>query len=425
MNKIVTRPSPGSSTLLSAAQEGTRHMQRSTLALMRSQHALKRLEEKTAEVEREASHAPITRTRTAEDRKRRAAEIVGSFEGDFVRAFGAFASAVADDASGMRVHDPRLVRAPSGASEGDPTGGGFLVNEQFVPTIQKTAYDISDIAGLVDRRETDNPLASIKLPGIDETSRADGSRVGGFATYWDAESGSVATSFPRNKLIEFATYKMHTSTRVTSELFRDSSMLGGYLLAGFMEEASFKIDTATISGTGSGQPLGFMNSKALILVPKQTGQAPATIVKENIDGMWARLPASCRKRAVWLINEDAEPQLQALNGAVGTGGALLYRPPGAVSEFGENATLYGRPLKVVEQNPALGTAGDISVIDPTQYIMVDGGAKSLMSLHARFDNDEVVFRFTWRVDGKPAYSSPIIPYSGSSTRSPFVCVASR
>src|SRR5258708_6429300 len=202
-------------------------------------------------------------------------------------------------------------------------------------------------------------------------------------------------------------------------------MLGAYLLTGFAAEGSFKLDTAMISGTGAGQPLGFVNSKALISVPKQSGQAPATIVKENIDGMWARLPAPCRQRAMWLINEDAEPQLQALNGAVGTGGALLYRPPGAVSAFGENATLYGRPLKVIEQNPALGTAGDISVIDPTQYIIIDGGAKSLMSLHARFDNDEVVFRFTWRVDGLPAYSSPITPYSGSSTRSPFVCVASR
>src|SRR5258708_19731057 len=139
-------------------------------------------------------------------------------------------------------------------------------------------------------------------------------------------------------------------------------MLGAYLLTGFAAEGSFKLDTAMISGTGAGQPLGFLNSKALIAVPKQTGQAAATIVKENIDGMWARLPAPCRQRAMWLINEDAEPQLQALNGAVGTGGALMYRPPGAVSEFGQNATLSRRPLKLIEQNPAPGPARAISLI---------------------------------------------------------------
>jgi HK97 family phage major capsid protein len=424
MNKIVTRPSPGRSAPLSAEQESAL-VNRSTLALMRSQHALRRLEDKIAEAELEASHAPIPRVRTAEDRKRRAAEIVGSFEGDFVRAFGNFAGAVIRDANGLQKNDPRLQRAPSGASEGSPADGGILVPEQFVPIVQKTAYDVSEIAGFVDHRETDNPLAAVKIPGIDETSRADGSRWGGFASYWDDESGSVSTSFPRSKMIEFSTRKIHITTRVSGELLNDVPMLGAYLLTGFIEEGSFKLDTAIISGTGAGKPLGFLNSPALISVPKETGQASATIVKENIDKMWARLPAPCRKRAMWLINEDAEPQLQALNGAVGTGGALLYRPPGAVSAFGENATLYGRPLKVIEQNPALGTAGDISVIDPTQYILVDGGAKSLMSLHARFDNDEAVLRFTWRVDGKPAYSTPITPYSGSSTRSPFVCIAAR
>jgi HK97 family phage major capsid protein len=425
MNKIVTRPSPGGSKL--SPRETEQAFNRSTLALMRGQQALKRLEEKTAEVEEAAGRATVTRTtaRTAEDRKRIAAEIVGSFEGDFVRAFGDFAVATVHEADGLKRHDPRLQRAPGGASEGNPADGGILVPEQFVPIIKQTTYDISEIAGLVDHRETDNPLGTVKIPGIDETSRADGSRWGGFASYWDDESGSVSTSFPRSKMIEFSTRKIHITTRVSRELLNDAPMLGAYLLTGFIEEGSFKIDTAIISGTGSGKPLGFLNSPALISVPKETGQAAATIVKENVDKMWARMPAPSRKRAMWLINEDAEPQLQALAGAVGSGGVLIYRPPGAVSAFGENATLYGRPLKVIEQNPALGTAGDISVIDPTQYILVDGGAKSLMSLHTRFDNDEVVFRFTWRVDGKPTYSTPITPYSGSSTRSPFVCIAAR
>jgi len=40
--------------------------------------------------------------------------------------------------------------------------------------------------------------------------------------------------------------------------------------------------------------------------------------------------------------------------------------------------------------------------------------------------DELAFRFTFRVDGKPAYTSPITPYNGSSnTRSPFVALAAR
>src|SRR5260370_14877818 len=128
---------------------GPRHIQRSTLALMRSQHALKLLEEKTALAEEEASRASVPRTRTAEDRKRRAAESVGSFEGDFVTAFGNMAVAVVRDLDGLR--DPILTRAPTGASEGSPTDGGFLVGEQF-EGLKDTIYDAREVAPFVDRR---------------------------------------------------------------------------------------------------------------------------------------------------------------------------------------------------------------------------------------------------------------------------------
>jgi hypothetical protein len=39
--------------------------------------------------------------------------------------------------------------------------------------------------------------------------------------------------------------------------------------------------------------------------------------------------------------------------------------------------------------------------------------------------DEVVFRFTLRVDGKPLWASPITPFNGGSTRSPFVTLGAR
>jgi HK97 family phage major capsid protein len=87
--------------------------------------------------------------------------------------------------------------------------------------------------------------------------------------------------------------------------------------------------------------------------------------------------------------------------------------------------LKGRPVLVVEQCQALGTVGDIVLIDPSQYIVVDAGMNTALSVHARFDNDEVVFRFTWRIDGKGAYSTQITPYNGSQTRSPFIVLAAR
>lgn len=336
------------------------------------------------------------------------------------RGFGNFLVSVAnaEDPSSSAREAEHLTRA---ANEVDASAGGFLVGPQWSDDLILSAYEESVITQLVDRRETSNPLAEVKIPGIDETSRADGSRYGGFLSYWAAESASVPPTFPRTKLVEFTGRKIIIVTRASRELLYDAPMLGSVINKGFAAEAGFKLDAAIFSGSGAGVPLGMMNSPALITVAKATGQAAGTIVGENVTAMWARLPAPCRRRAVWLINEDAEGQLENLGGA---SGAALYMPAGT---SGGNAypLLKGRPVLVIEQSPVLGAVGDIALVDPTQYILLDGGMKSALSVHARFDNDEVVFRFTWRVDGRGAYSSPITPYNGSSTRSPFVALAAR
>jgi hypothetical protein len=50
---------------------------------------------------------------------------------------------------------------------------------------------------------------------------------------------------------------------------------------------------------------------------------------------------------------------------------------------------------------------------------------SAISLHVRFDSDQALLRFTMRVDGRPSFTTPIAPYNGSLTRSPFVALAAR
>jgi HK97 family phage major capsid protein len=184
-------------------------------------------------------------------------------------------------------------------------------------------------------------------------------------------------------------------------------------------------EDAIFEGGGAGMPFGIMNSPALVTVPKQSGQAAATIVKENIDNMWARLWARSRRNAVWFINQDCEPQLNQMNQAVGTGGQLVYLPPGGLSNA-PYATLYGRPLFATEYNNALGAPGDIMLADLSQYTLVDkGGVQAATSMHVAFLTDEFVFRITYRVDGKPMWATTITPFKGSLVKSPFAVIAQR
>lgn len=330
------------------------------------------------------------------------------------RAFGEFLQLTVNAIDGPP--DARLLRA---ASEVDPTSGGFLVGPRWSDQLRESAYDASVLAQLVDIEEAERP-ADVKLPSVDETSRADGARWGGFVSYWAAESATVASSWPRVKLLEFSGHKIIILVRCSRELLSDASVLGGFISKGFAAEAGFKLDQAVLSGTGVGTPLGMLKSDCLITIPKEGGQAAASIVSENVKKMWSRLPVPCRRRAVWFCNEDVEGELETLGGA---SGAALYMPAGT----GGNPypLLKGRPVYVLEQSPQLGQVGDIVLVDPTQYQIIDGGQRTALSLQSRFDNDEVVFRFTWRIDGKGIFSSPITPYSGSSTRSPFVALAAR
>ena len=102
----------------------------------------------------------------------------------------------------------------------------------------------------------------------------------------------------------------------------------------------------------------------------------------------------------------------------------MYFPAGAANG-NACALVKGRPVVVVEQSPLLGTVGDIVLADLSQYVIVLAALKADLSLHVKFDTDESLFRFVWRGMGMPAWSSPVTPFNGGATRSPFVTLAAR
>jgi len=90
--------------------------------------------------------------------------------------------------------------------------------------------------------------------------------------------------------------------------------------------------------------------------------------------------------------------------------------------------LFGRPIIWTEHASALGTVGDIALCDFSQYLIgqkTTGGLQVDTSVHLRFDYDESVMKFRFRIDGKPWWSSAQTPAQGSNTISPFVTLATR
>jgi HK97 family phage major capsid protein len=322
--------------------------------------------------------------------------------------------------------DPRLVRAPTGAGEIDPSAGGFLVQTDFSTAVFMRAYDLGEILSRVEKLSLSTTANGIKIPGVDETSRATGSRWGGVQSYWVGEGSNAAQNTkPKFRLIELDLKKLMSIMYVTDELLADQSVLTSIAGKAFSEEVMFMTEDGIFEGDGAGKPLGIMNSPCLVTVPIETGQATKTIVYENVLKMWSRCWARSRQNAVWTINQDNEPQLYAMSQVIGTAGVPVYLPANGISGL-PYGTLFGRPVLPLEYNNTVGTTGDIVLADYSQYVVADkGGIQAASSMHVAFLTDEMVFRITYRVDGEPIWNAPLTPFKGSNTLAPFVALASR
>jgi HK97 family phage major capsid protein len=321
--------------------------------------------------------------------------------------------------------DPRLVRAPTGAGEIDPSAGGFLVQTDFSTAVFMRSYEMGEILGRVEKLSLSTNANSIKIPAVDETSRVTGSRWGGVQSYWVGEGSSVTNTKPKFRLLELDLKKLMSVMYVTDELLADQSVLTSIAGKAFSEEIMFMTEDGIFEGDGAGKPLGIMNSPALVTVSAETGQATKTIVYENVLKMWSRCWGRSRQNAVWTINQDNEPQLYAMSQVIGTAGVPVYLPANGISGS-PYGTLFGRPVLTLEYNQTLGTTGDIVLADYSQYVVADkGGVQAASSMHVAFLTDEMVFRITYRVDGEPIWNAALTPFHGTNTLSPFVALASR
>ena len=264
----------------------------------------------------------------------------------------------------------------------------------------------------------------LKLNAIDEASRAS-TRWGGILAYWLNEAGTKTPSTPKFRQMVWDLKKLIGLCYATDELLQDAAALDSFIREGFAQEFEFQVEDKVYNGLGGGVPLGIMASDCLVSVTKEAGQAADTIVLENINKMWSRMYARSRFNAVWLINQDIEPELDNMSIAVGTGGVPAYLPPGGVSET-PYARLKGRPVIPVEYAATLGDKGDIMLADLSQYRGIDkGGLQTASSIHVKFTTDETVFRFVYRFDGQPLWNSALTPYKGANTLSPFVVLNER
>ncbi len=340
------------------------------------------------------------------------------------------------EVSNGRGPDERLfqVRAAAGASEAVPSDGGFLVQPEFSRQIIERMYEVGDIYN----RCLEIPVGTntFKFAQFDETSRATGSRLGGIQIYLENEAGNLlpnslqssnTSQKPTFNLTELTTNKITGLMYLTDELGFDSNAFDTWATYAFSQELMFTLENLIVTGTGAGQPLGVLNSPALAVAAKQTGQATQTVVSQNINTMlaafWARSYNSAG--SVWLYNQALLPQLSTLSTLVGNAGSESKLWQWATSSD-EYDRLAGFPALMCEYCPVPGTPGDIILCDFSRYVIaMREKMRAEMSIHVKFISDQQAFRFIMRVSGQPIDRAPVTPLNGNIPTSPFVALQAR
>lgn len=301
----------------------------------------------------------------------------------------------------------------SGLNEATPSQGGYLLPPQIAAGIHENMWSVGSVLSRFNPiRVTGN---SLTINAVDETSRADGSRMGGVRGYWLAEAAQKTASKPKFRQIELKLKKVAALCYATDELLDDASALASWISNEVPNELRFNVEAAIINGDGAGKPAGILKSGSLVTVAKRTDANE--IDAYDIGKMWARrLPGYTDY--VWFVNPAIYPQLLNLT----IGDMPVFAP--SVRPDVPFGSLLGRPVIENEYCPNLGTAGDILLASPSAYALITkGGVEAASSIHIKFDYDETAFRFVYRVDGQPYYNTPITAYDAVNTVSPFVALS--
>lgn len=343
------------------------------------------------------------------------------------KSFGEFAAAIvsASKKQGGVVDERLSIGATDATTFGNTDSGvdgGYLVADDFRDEIFRPVMEELSLLSMTDSIPSNSD--TLVLP-VDETTPWD--NANGIRVYWPSEAAAITQSKPVFKKFRTDLDKVTALVPISSELLMNAPGLDAYLRSKAPEKIGFSVDLKIISGIGVGEPLGILNSDALISVAKEGSQSADTVVAGNINKMYGRMYAPYRKDAVWLCNQDVEQQLEALAYTGTQTNAPIYRPVGENGNLSEFATLKNRPVIPHQAMKALGDKGDVIFADLKQYLSTvkSLGLRSDVSMHLWFDQDLMAFRFILHIGGQPWLSAPIDPLNGSSTLSSFVTLDER
>jgi HK97 family phage major capsid protein len=319
--------------------------------------------------------------------------------------------------------NPSMFAAAGSDEQGfyDDQYGGFLKPVQVLPGLRSVGFDGDPTMG----RVTTVPMSA---PTVKINARVDKNHS------TSVSGGLVVTRTPET--VEFGSSRMAmeqivldatalTGLAHASELLLSVSPISfaALLEAGFRDQFGAHVFKEKIRGGGGDEYIGVINSGAAISVTRDGSNA---IRGADVTAMYKRQWG--KDRSIWIANHDTYDQITRLGAALFDtgatpldGAAVIFRPslgPGLPN------MLQGLPIFFSEFASALGSLGDIMLVDWSQFLEgILQPLQSAESVHVRFVNHERTFKFWVYNAGAPWWRTALTPDQSTETLSPIVLLA--
>ncbi len=285
--------------------------------------------------------------------------------------------------------------------EGSDPSGGYLVPEEFSPTMVEYRYEqLCMWPGATVWPMNTDKIGFPKLAQRPDEDAADFDHFAGILFTWSDEGGTKTETEPNFEFLEMIAHELSGYTEATNALIEDSPInLINWLTGLFRRAYLYYTDRSFIRGNGARCPLGVCSDPAVLTVNRATAGAVTLADLLNMD---SKLPSVFDQGVVWLASKKV---LNSLRGQVDTNGQLVLQewyqqgPPGVGA--GLVTYLLGYPVVRSDgRSYDLGARGDIILINRAYYYV--GQRKNFRfdtSREYRFRNNLTSFRIVCRLDG--------------------------
>jgi HK97 family phage major capsid protein len=345
-------------------------------------------------------------------------------EGDPKKNFGDFCVAIArkDHNYLEKNYGSQFNQWQTKAALGEASGvtGGYTVPPEFY----RQLLAIIEENAFIRPRAFVQPMgsATLQYPYLDVTTAPSAAGVspffGGLQMAWTAEAQTRTEYEPKFKMMELKAWELSGYSVSSNVLLQDAAFgLEKFLFTLFGRALAWFEEYAFLQGNGVGKPVGMLNAGATI---SYTRQLAGQITFSDVSNMWSKLLPYSFGKAIWAYSPTTVPQLLQLKD--GASRAIFISIDQGITQA-PYWSLLGRPAIMTEKLPALGTKGDLMLIDPSLYVIGDRmQIEVAASEHVNFLANQMTWRVVERVDGQPWLDKSITLQDTTSTVSPFVAL---